>query len=577
MKSFLRTFFAALFAIMVVLLIGIGAIKSKLDKKAAIKDHSYLVIDIYGPIHEYCPPGDAFSSVMGGKPETLQRILSNLEMVRVDDRIDGVIVKVSASNSAGVAKLEEMRNAIKKVRAAGKPVYAYTDNVDKKVLYLASACDSIFLAPEGYVVFTGMAVTSMHVKSMLDKLDIKPNLHKIKDYKSAAEMVMREDLSEPARENREWLLNELWDITMKAVSEGRGLTEEQLIGDMEYALFRPSEAKAAGLVDELLYWAELEGRLMQEGDDKLRTVSQTRYAQEKPEKLGLKGKKKIFVVHAQGTIGGRQSQVHPLLGVMMGHETVNADLRRARFDKDVAGVVFRVDSGGGESLTSDLISHEVDLLADEKPVVCSMVDVAASGGYMIAYRATKIIADASTITGSIGSISAKFNMKGFNDKLGITHDHVTKGPMALLMSDDRDFTPEEWKRFTDDHWAGFNAWLSDVADRRGMTFEEAEKLAHGRVWSGRQGKDNGLIDEVGDLDDAIALVKSLADIPEDEKVTVVHLPKEKDFLSALFSGEGDATAALKWVVFRLLHDELSESISRAPAGYTYMMDPITVE
>jgi protease-4 len=168
-------------------------------------------------------------------------------------------------------------------------------------------------------------------------------------------------------------------------------------------------------------------------------------------------------------------------------------------------------------------------------------------------------------------------MKGFNDKLGITHDHVTKGPMALIMSDDRDFTPEEWERFTENHWAGFNSWLRDVADRRGMTFEEAEKLAHGRVWSGRQGKANGLIDEVGDLDDAIAMAKSLAGIPEDEKVTVVHYPKEKDFLSSLFGGDADATTALRWVVYRLLHDELSEEISHATAGYTYMMDPVTVE
>lgn len=576
MKAFFRTFFAALLAIVVVLAIGAGALKSKLDQKVKIKDHSYLVVDIYGEITEYCPPGDALSSVMGGKPETLQRTLDNLKKVRVDDRIDGVIMKISASTNIGVAKMEEMRNAIKKVRDAGKPVYAFTDNVDKKVLYLASACDSVYLAPGGYVSFMGFAVTSTHVKKMMDKLGIKPNVHKIKEYKAAAELVMRENLSPEARENREWLLNEIWDITMAGVSEGRGLTEAQLIGDMEYALFTPKEAKEHGLVDELLYWPELERRLMRKGDEKLRTVCQARYAQEKPEKFGLKGKKKIAVIHAQGTIGGRTNQVHPLLGIMMGHETMCAALNKARLDDDVAGVVFRIDSGGGESLTSDIISHAVDILADEKPVVCSMVDVAASGGYMIAYRGTKIMADQSTITGSIGSISAKFNMKEFYAKLGITFDHVTKGPMAMLMAEDRDFTEAEWKRFTDNHWADFNTWLRDVANRRGMTFEEAQKLAYGRVWSGRQAKANGLIDEIGDLDDAIAMVKSLADIPEDEQVTVVHYPKEKDLLSTIFGG-GDMAATVRMIAYRLLHDQLSESLSRAPAGYTYMMDPVTVE
>jgi protease-4 len=576
MKSFFSNFFAGLLAIIVFLAIVIVVVKVKMDDKPDIKDHSYLVVDIYGSIMEYNPPGGMMESVLGGSPETLQRILTNLEKASVDKRIDGVIMKLSASNDAGGAMIQEIRQGIKKVRAAGKPVYAFTDNMDRNSFLLASACDSIFAPPVAYINFTGMRAQTFHVKNMLDKLGIKPNIHKIKDYKSAAEMVIREDMSPEAKEMRSWMLDEFWEIASAAISDDRGLLEADLIALMEKALFVAQEAKEAGLVDRLMYWDELENQLKQEDDETLRTISQSEYAKIKPEKLGFKGKKTIAVVHAQGTIGGRYNKVDPLLGVMMGHESVNKELRKARKDDDVAAVIFRIDSGGGESLTSDLIGHEVEVLAGEKPVVVSMVDVAASGGYMIAYRATKMMADPMTITGSIGSISGKFNIKAFHEKLGITHDVVTKGPNALLYSDQRDFTPEERANFEENHWKDFNIWLANVARHRKMPFEQAEKLAHGRVWTGRQAKANGLIDEVGGLDEAIALAKQLADIPEDEQVTVVHYPEcEKGFLSSLLGG--GLVASIQWAVYNYIHHEALESVkTMSSGGPVYMLDEAVV-
>ncbi|MCP3860914.1 MAG: signal peptide peptidase SppA, partial [Phycisphaeraceae bacterium] len=238
-----------------------------------------------------------------------------------------------------------------------------------------------------------------------------------------------------------------------------------------------------------------------------------RYASVEPKKVGLKGKKKIAVIHAQGSIGGRESSVNPILGVMMGSDTVVRDLKAAREDDEIEAIIFRVDSGGGDALTSDLIGHEIANCAAAKPTIVSMVNVAASGGYHIAYEATKIVADNATVVGSIGSISGKFNNKELYDKLGLTRDHVAKGPNALMWSADRDFTDAERERFETDHWRGFNEWLQDVADHRGMTFEEAEKLAHGRVFTGRQSLANGLIDELGGYDRAVELAKELAEIP----------------------------------------------------------------
>ncbi len=559
MRVFWKCFFATILAFVVMVLVVAGMVVSQSDGKKKIEDHSYLVVDIYGEIAEYDPPSGVMGEMMGGKPETLQRVLGNLEKAAVDDRIDGVIFKISSSNSAGLAKLEEMRGAIKKVRAAGKKVYAYTDSMDRNAFYLAAACDSIFAPPPAYISFLGMSGGSQHIKNSLDKLGIKPNLHQIREYKSAAEMVTRAESSPEARENKEWLLAERWDMMTQAFKEDRGLTDEKIVELMSFALYTAPEAKAAGLVDRVLYWDSLETML--KGDEKeLRTVSQATYADVKPEKLGLKGSKKIAVIHASGMIGGRKSKVDPLFGVMMGHESVIAELRRAKKDKDVAAIVFRVDSPGGEGLASDLIGHEVELVSKEKPIVTSMVDVAGSGGYYIAYEATKIVADPMTLTGSIGSISMKFNMKGLYDKLGVTYDFVEKGPNALLYSDYFDFTPEQRKRFEENHWAGFDMWLRDVAEHRKMSYEDITKLALGRVWTGRQAKANGLVDELGGLDKAIEMAKELAEIPADQKVTVVHYPKKKGLLQSILDGEGGGiAAAANWIVYRFVRDDVAET------------------
>ncbi len=574
MKQFFRIFFASFLAIVFLLAAAGLGVKMKLGKKSKIKDHSYLVVDIYGNLPEYDPPGSGISSMLGGKPETLNRILNNLMKARVDKRIDGVILKVSMSNNGGMAAFQEIREAVRKVRAAGKPVYAFSDAMDRNALFLASSCDSIYMPSNGYFYFTGLSLTSEHLSGSLEKLGIKVNLHKIKDYKSAAEMVTRSDLSPESREMYGWILEEVWDMGMQAISQGRGLSEEKIVDCMRHALFSTEEARDAGLIDRVAFFQDLEDQLKQDKDDKPRFVTQSRYAKEKAEDLGFKGKQKIAVIHAQGIIGGRKSQVHPLLGTMMGHETVVADLNRARLDKDIKAVVFRVDSRGGEGLASGLIAHEVERLSKMKPVVVSMVDVAASGGYDIAYCANKLMADPATITGSIGSIAAKFNTRGLNDKLGITHDHVTKGPMALLYSSDRDFTREERTRFEQNHWEVFNVWFDDICKHRGMTPEQLDKLAQGRIWTGRQAKENGLIDELGGLEDAVGLAKTMADIPKDERVTVLHYPQTRGIISELFGGNG-LSSAFRAVVYRLLQDEMLSMSALAP-GETRLMDPLII-
>jgi len=555
-KAFIRTFFASVLAIIAVMALVIGLLASQAGKKEKIENRSWLVLDIYGDIPEYGPPADPMAQLMGGDVETLQGFLDNLTKAAVDERIEGVILKISANNTLGLGKLQELRSGVAKVRAAGKKVYAYADGLSKGSYYLAVACDSICMPATAYIEFTGLGATSMHFKRTLERIGVRPNLHRIKDYKSAAEIVLREDMSPEAKENTLWIMDEYWQVIMADLQADRGLSEEHVVALMEHALFTPEEARDEGMIDEVLYWDEFANRLKGEKDEELRTVASSRYEDESFDKVGLKGKKKIAVVHAQGLIAGRKSTINPMLGMVMGHESVVSDLRRATKDEDIVAVIFRVDSGGGENLASDLIGHQVEVTSQVKPIVASMVDHAASGGYQIAFRASKIIALPLTVTGSIGSISGKMNIGGLHEKLGITHDNVTKGPNALMWSPYSDFTEAERARFEDDHWKSFNLWLARVAEKRGMSFAEAEQLAHGRVWTGRQAVDNRLIDEVGGLDRAIEIAKELAEVPASEKVEVVHFPEEQGIMDMILGG-GDTSVTVKWMIYRFIHEDLA--------------------
>jgi len=559
-KSFFVAFLGALLAIIVLVLL-VGSIGGYMaGKQPAIEDRSWLIVEMYGDLLEYDPPGGIMSQLVDSDVETLQRILDNLEKAAVDDRIEGVIFKVAAGNSVGTAMLQEIRGAIRRVQDTDKKVLVWAESFDRQDYLLLAACDEVLVPPTAYIGFTGFSSETLHVKRAFDKLGIKPNIHKIKDYKSAAETVIREDMSEPAREMRGWIMDEMWETLLETLAADRGFDEEKIVQLMQHAYFTADEALDSGLIDRIAYWDELETELKDADEDALRSVSQGRYAEVLRAKLDLDGDKKIAVIHAQGIIIGRRNDVNPLLGLTMGHESIIAEFRRARLDEDVAAIVFRVDSRGGDALGSDLMGHEVEITVGVKPVVVSMVDVAASGGYHISYRASKIVADPMTITGSIGSISGKINMKDFYNKLGITFDHVERGPMATIESDLQDFTPEERARFEENHWNGFNDWLRDVAEHRDMSFEDAEKLAHGRVWTGRQAVANGLVDEIGDLKHAIELAGQLAGIPADEQVTVEHFPKQKGLLESLMNGDSSAATAAHWIVYRTIREDVAETL-----------------
>jgi protease-4 len=534
MKEFLRTVLAVLVAVLILVFFAGLAGYAKSSQKPTVKDGSYLVLSLAGAIVDY-PIGGLSSQLFGGGPGSQALLLENLEKAAVDDRIKGVVLKIDNS-TLGFAKLEELRNAVKQVQGKGKRVYAYSEFLSGRPYYIAAACDSIFMPRSGYVELKGWASGAMFVKGSLDKLGIKPNVHRIEKYKSAAEMVTREDMSPESREQTTWLMNDLYAEYITAVAADRSMTPSELESAFETALFLPEEAVEAGFVDGTLYWDQLEDRLKEPTDKKLKTVSGSQYGKVKRADVGLKGKK-IAIVHAQGLIHSGTSGVDPLLGMTMGAKSVVKDLRAVMEDDDIVGVVFRVDSPGGSGLASDEIGRWASVVGTKKPIVVSMSDVAASGGYMISHRIRPIVACPNTITGSIGSITGKFNMHGLYDKLGMTYDFVVKGPNALIDSDYSDWTDEEAEIVAENHWKGFKDWERDIAKHRDMTFEQVDSVARGRVWTGRQALDRDLVDKLGGLDAALAAVKDKAQIPAAENVTLVHYPVKKGLVESLMSGE----------------------------------------
>jgi len=539
MREFLRLVFAlALAMILVVLAVG-GIAYWEWGRGPEIKKETILVQSMVGPIPEY-PPGGFTSGLFASDQTTLHTVLGNLEKAAVDDRIAGVLVLLG-SPGTGYASLEEIRAALERVRAAGKPVYAWADHVNLKDLYVAAACDSFFLDPITYVELAGMYAERMYLADMFRKLGVEPNLTRIESYKSAAEMVIRTDMSPQTREMVGWILGDLYPHVMAGTAEGLGVGEDVLLAAMELVQMPADDLAELGLADRVLHWDEMKDALPRpKGKERPRLVHGEEYQEVDPGDVGLGGKKKIAVVHAQGLIAGSQSGQDPFLGQVMGYQSVNADLQSALDDEDVVAVVFRIDSGGGETLVGNRIGRMVEVVDETKPVVVSMADVAASGGYEIAYRARRLFADGNTITGSIGSITGKINLRGFYNKLGITKDGMGMGPHAGFYTDYRNWTPEEMDLVKEDHWAGYDHWITDIATHRGMTVAEVDSLARGRVWTGRQAVENGLIDALGGLDAAVAEAKELAGLDAGEKVGLVHYPQPEGFLSTLLGTEVSA-------------------------------------
>jgi len=443
----------------------------------------------------------------------------------------------------GWGKAEEIRDAIADFRSSGKPVYAFLEIGMNKEYYIASACDKIYLAPPGELFITGLAADVMFFRGSLDKLGVYPDIFQIGKYKSVGDTFTRKDMSDAHREFMNSLLDDLFNRYVEAIATGRGKTGDQVRAIIDDAPYGAAKAKEVGLIDGSEYRDDLEKQIKTslgyKETDPLRIVKSSQYSEVAPESLGLNEGEKIAVIYATGDIGSGQSENSPTGNQSIGSDTLSKAINDAREDKTIKAIVIRVDSPGGSGLASDVIWHAVDAAKQKKPVVISMGDVAASGGYYISASASKIIAQPSTITGSIGVVAGKPVMRGFYDWLGISNEYILRGKNAGIFRETEKFNDDERAKFED--WIKttyYNDFIPKVAKGRNKDAAYVDSVGQGRVWTGFQGKERGLVDEFGGLDRAVEVAKDLAKIPKDKGVQRVILPYPRTFLQELLS-QGD--------------------------------------
>lgn len=495
----------------------------------AVKAHSYLEIKLSGEIKEQAPR-DFFSSMFGQAPSlSLHNIWMNIKKAKVDNRVKIIVLRLGYIQ-CGWAKVNEIRESILDFRKSGKKVYAYIDESVEfdKQYYLATACDRIFLHPLGMFIINGIGGYVPFFKKSLDKLGIEAEIEHVEEYKTAYNMFTEEGFTPAHKRMMKSLYGDLYSHYIKALAEAREKSEEEIKALIDHAFFQGEKALEAGLVDALLFEDEFEDILKEKGK-KLSKITHGQYLKIKPSSLGLNKGKKIALIYGMGAIHTGEG-----LYQSMGSSTTARWIRKARKDKSIAAIVFRVDSPGGSAVASDIIWREVTLAKKEKPFVVSMSDVAGSGGYWISMSAHKIVAQPQTLTGSIGVISGKFNLVKLYEKLGITAEKITFGKRADLFSTYKKLTREERNFLKKEILWMYDKFLIKVAEGRTLSKEEVDKIARGRVWTGSQAKERGLVDELGGLSRALELAKELAGIPIDEEVRLIVMPKKISFFDTFF-------------------------------------------
>ena len=508
------------------------------DAQPPVRSGSVLVMDLSGAIPEQVSGDPLSQAFLGEASFDIHDLEAALEEAATDDRIEALWIR-PFNVTESWATLEAIRRSVDNFKASGKPVFASGRNfyMGESEYFLASAADSVFLDPESIFEFNGFAMTSMFYKGFFDKFGVEPIIIRAGDYKGAVEPYTRESLSPENREQLQAYVDDVEDLFTNTVAGARGLQAGEVESMMDDdVLFSGVDAFENGLVDALLFEDQVRDRLaaamdIEAGSD-LTTVSLSSYASQV---RTSNSNNRIAVVHISGNIMAGSSDGGGLVpaGAMAGSDTIIKAIRDARDRRGVQAMIVRIDSPGGLAPAADAMLREVEITAETMPVIISMGDVAASGGYWIATGGQHIVAESTTLTGSIGVFSMFFDISApLEDRLGLSFDTVQSGPAADMFSGYRTWTRAErasLERFTD---LTYDAFLQKVADARGMTKEDVHTIARGRVWTGTDAVDVGLVDELGGLDVAVQRAVEAADLdPED--VQLVTYPGTRTFMEQL--------------------------------------------
>lgn len=514
--------------------------------RPSVAENSVLVLSVSGGLPDYVAE-EPLAKAFGIKQEqSFTSLLTQLRKAKVDKRIGAVMLDIDFPD-IGWGKADEFRDAVADFKTSGKPVYAYMEIGTNKEYYLATAADKIFLPPSGDIYINGFAAEAMFYKGSLDKLGIEADVIQIgPKYKNAPDRYTKKEMGEGQREVLNAVLDEYYGRFTKAIAESRKKSVDDVKALIDNAPYNTIKAKELGLIDDAFYPEQvdndLKAKLGYAADAKLRMIRGGEYREIPSDTLGLNDGEKVAVIYASGGINVGRSSNGPLNGEMVGSDTIVQAVNDAAEDKSVKAIVLRVDSPGGSALASDLMWHAIENAKTKKPVVVSMADVAASGGYYIACNANKIVAEPSTVTGSIGMFLGKPVVKGLYDWLGVTNEYVMRGKNAGIFRETEKFTPEERAKMTEQaNIVYYDNFVPKVAKGRNKTTEEINTLGQGRVWTGTQAKGNGLIDEFGGMEKAISIAKELANLPADKDVRRVVFPAPRPYFETLFGDDRSET------------------------------------
>ena len=525
-----RIVISIIIAVALVSVAAVAAVVVLATRGPDVPDESVLWLRLPAELAER-RPDDLFAQ-LGAPRATLSSVVGALRMAAADERIRTVVLAPSPQ-PAPWATAQEIRGAVEAFRASGKRIVAYLEYGSSQAYYLAAACDEVFLAPTSPLDLIGVTIYEVFARGALDKIGAYPDMLHAGDFKTAANIYTETTFTPAHREMDEALAHDFYDQLVSGIARGRDLPVADVQALIDDGPFLADEALARGLVDGLLYEDELLDRVA-DGDEPAEPLSFADYQRIDPASLGLGGGPAVAVVYVVGTIvhgdGGG------LDGGTAGAATLMEALRAAREDEDIEAIVVRINSPGGGAIASDLIWREVVLAGKEKPVVASMSDLAASGGYYVAMPADVIVAQPGTLTGSIGVVGGKLALGGALEKLGVSVEAVSAGRMAEMNSFATPYSEAARERVQQQIDAFYEEFLARAAEGRGMTRDAVHAVAQGRVWTGRQARDIGLIDELGGMDAAVAAAKRLAGIDADREVTLVPYPRPRSFFEVLNDG-----------------------------------------
>ncbi|KAK7304214.1 hypothetical protein RJT34_15337 [Clitoria ternatea] len=475
---------------------------------------------------------------------SLPQICENFLKAAYDPRISGVYLHIDSLN-CGWGKVEEIRRHILDFKKSGKFVVAYVPLCQEKEYYLACACEEVYAPPSAYFSLFGLTVQASFLRGILDNIGIEPQVERIGKYKSAGDQLARRTMSEENCVMLTTLLDNIFTNWLDKVSSSKGKGKEDIEKFINEGVYQVDKLKEEGLISNVIYDDEviamLKERLGVKSDKDLPMVDYRKYSRVRKWTVGMPGGNELIaIIRASGSISRVQSQLSVSSSGIIAEKFIEK-IRSVRESKKFKAAIIRIDSPGGDALASDLMWREIRLLAAEKPVIASMSDVAASGGYYMAMGADAIVAESLTLTGSIGVVTGKFNLGKLYEKIGFNKEIISRGRYAeLLAAEQRPFRPDEAELFARSAQHAYKQFRDKAALSRSMTVEKMEEVAQGRVWTGKDAASRGLVDAIGGLSRAVAIAKMKANIPQDRQVTLVEISRPSPSLPEILSGIGNS-------------------------------------